>query len=225
MRLGVVGAIMAFSFTAASAAAETPFERQVLAALNAARTDPAAYAAGLRHYRTYFHATLLRYPGLDADIETEEGVKVVDETIAFLGRQAPLPPLEGAALFETSAADLVADQAQGGTGHESSDGANPADRARRHGGGGYVAEVIAYGPVDAADVVRQLIVDDGVADRGHRAILYSPELRFAGVSCGPHPEYRTVCVIDLGITPDGRYPTQQRAGIRSGHGSAPVLAG
>jgi len=49
-----------------------------------------------------------------------------------------------------------------------------------------------------------LIVDDGVADRGHRTLVYSPELRYAGVSCGPHPIYRTVCVIDLGITADGR---------------------
>ncbi len=207
MRLGVFGVVVLASILAAwnPAAAETPFEQQVLAALNAARTDPAAYAAGLKQYRTYFHANLLRYPGQSADIETEEGVAVVDEAIAFLKRQAPLAPVESAPLFAASARDLVLDQAQGGTGHESSDGSSPADRAKRHGGGGFVAEVIAYGPVDAADVVRQLIIDDGVADRGHRSILYSPELRFAGVACGPHPEYRTMCVIDLGVTADGRY--------------------
>jgi uncharacterized protein YkwD len=206
MRFGVFGALVLAGIGAASnpAAAETPLEQQVLAALNAARTDPAAYAGGLKQYRTFFHANLLHYPGGSADIETEEGVAVVDETIAFLNRQAPLGPVERAPLFVASARDLVADQAQGGTGHESSDGSSPADRAKRHGGGGFVAEVIAYGPVDAADVVRQLIVDDGVADRGHRSIIYSPELRFAGVACGPHPEYRTMCVIDLGVTADGR---------------------
>lgn len=203
------GAAAAFS-CAASAGAETPFERQVLAALNAARANPAAYADGLRRYRAFFHANLLRLPGIDADIETEEGVGVVDETIGFLGRQIPLHPVEGAPLFAASAADLVADQARGGTGHEGRDGATPAERVRRHGGGGLVAEVIAYGAVDAADVVRQLIVDDGVADRGHRSIVYSPQLRFAGVACGPHPEYRTMCVIDLGLTPDGRYPGRAR---------------
>ncbi len=211
MRLRILGGILSVSM-AVSAAADTRFEHQVLAALNAARTDPAAYAAGLKQYRTYFHARLLRYPGLNADIETEEGVKVVDETIAFLGRQTPLGPVAAAPLFAASAADLVADQAKGGTGHESSDGSSPSDRARRHGGGGFVAEVIAYGPIDADDVVRQLIVDDGVSDRGHRSIIYSPELRFAGVSCGPHPEYRTMCVIDLGITPDGHAPGSRPVG-------------
>jgi len=206
VRLGVFGALIALSAWATAAAAETPFEHQVLVALNAARTDPAGYAVGLKLYRTYFHAKLLHYPGAEADLETQEGVEVVDETIGFLSRQAPLAPVAPAPLFAASAADLVADQAVGGTGHEGKDGATPADRAHRHGGGGFIAEVIAYGPLDPADVVRQLIVDDGVPDRGHRSIIYSPELRFAGVACGPHPEYRMVCVIDLSITPDGRAP-------------------
>ena len=206
MRFGILAMVMALLAGASAAAAETPFERQVLVALNAARTDPAAYAAGLRQYRTYFRGSLLHYPGLDAEIETQEGAKVVDEAIDFLGHQAALDPIQAAPLLAGTAADLAADQAQGGTGHESSDGAMPADRARRHGGGGYIAEVIAYGPIDAADVVRQLVIDDGVADRGHRNIIYSPELRFAGVACGPHSEYRTMCVIDLSISPDGRNP-------------------
>src|SRR6187402_935734 len=99
------------------ASAASPFEDQVLAALNAARTDPAAYAAGLKRYRTYFHANLLRYPGEGADVETEEGAAAVDEAIVFLNHQAPLVPVESAPLFVASARDLVADQAQGGAGH------------------------------------------------------------------------------------------------------------
>jgi uncharacterized protein YkwD len=206
MRFGVVGAMAVLLAGASAAVAETPFEHQVLVALNAARTEPASFAEGLKRYRTYFRGRTLRYPGVEAEIETQEGVGVIDETIDFLGRQPALAPVQPASLLAASAADLATDQAQGGTGHESSDGATPADRARRRGGGGFIAEVIAYGPIDAADVVRQLVIDDGVADRGHRNILYSPELRFAGVACGPHPEYRTVCVIDLSISPDGRNP-------------------
>lgn len=209
MRFGVVSAMIALlvgALGAVLAGAETPFEHQVLVELNAARTDPVSYAEGLKRYRTYFHGNALRYPGFDAEMETQEGTAVVDEAIGFLGRQPALIPVQGAPLLAAGAADLVADQAQGGTGHESSDGATPADRAQRRGGGGFIAEVIAYGPIDAADVVRQLVIDDGVADRGHRNILFSPELRFAGVACGPHPEYRTMCVIDLSISPDGRNP-------------------
>ncbi len=190
--------------SAQHACARSPMERQVLDALNAARTDPAAYAQALRRYRSYFHANLLRYPGRKEELETEEGVAVVNEAIAFVARQSALPRLAGADLYDAAAGDLAADQAGGGIGHRDRSGAMPGERARRHGGGGAVAEVVAYGPADAEEVVRQLIVDDGVAGRGHRSILYSPEWRFAGVSCGPHPQYRTVCVIDLGTTPDAR---------------------
>lgn len=205
MRIRVIAMSVASLLIGVPAAAQTSFERQVLDALNAARSDPAAYARQLRQYRGYFHANLLHYPGKAMDIETQEGVAVVDETIGFLDHQPALPPVEEGSLLEANAAAQVADQARsGGEGHLGSDGSTPAERMRSRGGGTYVAEVIAYGPLDATDVVRQLIVDDGVSDRGHRSILYSGELRFAGVSCGAHPQYRSMCVIDLGVTPDGR---------------------
>jgi len=216
MRPGVLSATIMLSALgiAHTAAAETPFEQQVLAALNGVRTDPASFARDLQQYRTYFRGTLLHYPGQTSDLETEEGVAAVDETVEFLAKQTPLAPVANAPLLAASASDLAADQARGGTGHESSDGASPSDRARRHGGGAYIAEVIAYGPMDAADVVRQLVIDDGVPDRGHRLIIYAPELRFAGVACGPHPQYDTVCVIDLSATQDGRPSRGQRRTTR-----------
>jgi uncharacterized protein YkwD len=200
----------------APGSAETPFERQVLDALNRARADPAGYAASLRQYRGFFHANLVSLPGQDEDYETAEGVAVVDEAISFLGRQAALGTVAPADMLQGSAADHVRDQAASGeTGHEGHDGSSPADRVRRRGGGAYVAEVIAYGAVDPVDMVRQLIVDDGVADRGHRSIIYSPELRYAGVSCGKHPEFRTMCVIDLAMTPDARAAEPRVAQVAS----------
>lgn len=216
---------MALLSLAAPLSAANTLEQKVLVALNQARADPSGYARSLRQYRTYFHTNILRYPGQDADIETEEGVKAVDETIAFLADRAPLAPVQPSALLGTAASDLAADQSRSGeTGHDSADGSSPGDRAHRRGGGSYVAEVIAYGPVDAADVIRQLIVDDGVLDRGHRRILYSPDLRFAGVACGPHPVYRTMCVIDLAVTADGRIGGGSRMAARQtgseGHSAA-----
>ena len=43
----------------------------------------------------------------------------------------------------------------------------------------------------------QLIIDDGVPDRGHRRILFSPAYTQVGVGCGPHPEWRRMCVLDF----------------------------
>lgn len=179
----------------------------VLDALNTARADPAGYRHDLQTYRGFFHANLVRYPGMDADIQTEEGVAVVDETIAYLGKQPALGKLLPSYLLQAAAEDHLADQQRTGQiGHAGSDGSSPQIRVVRRGGGKYVAEIIAYGAVDAADAMRQLIVDDGVSDRGHRSIIFSAELVYAGAACGAHPVYRTMCVIDLGLTADGRYP-------------------
>ena len=180
-------------------------EAQVLAAFNAARAKPPTYADSLKIYRGYFHANIVTMPNSTTDFETEEGVAPVDEAIAFLGGHAPLEQLAPGQALREAAVDHVKEQGSTGrTGHFSADGSGPAERTIRHGGGKQVAEVIAYGATDAVDVIRQLIVDDGVRDRGHRVIMFADHLRYAGVACGPHPEFGTMCVIDMADTPDGK---------------------
>jgi len=179
----------------------------VLEAMNLARTNPAAYAATLVRYKSFFQGNVYQMPGQKLPIKTNEGTAAVDEAVAFLQKQAALTPETPTKILADAAGDHTAEQrATGATGHNSADGSNPGDRVRKRGGGPYVAEVIAYGPADPVDMVRQLIVDDGVANRGHRVIIYSPELTFAGASCGPHPKFRTVCVVDLAMMPDGSIP-------------------
>lgn len=213
MRICIQAIAMAVSLAASPAfAAEVIHidEGQLLVQLNDARVDPMAYMHGLKEYRTFFHANLLRYPDQDTDIATEEGVAVVDETIAYLLKQPAEGRIQFSPLLRAAAAAHAADQQRsGGEGHDGSDGSDPGMRVKRLGGGGYVAEVISYGSIDAVDAMRQLIVDDGVADRGHREVIYTSELRYAGAACAPHPRYRTVCVIDLAVTPDGRPPEEE----------------
>lgn len=180
-------------------------ERAVLSEINRARTVPDAFAHSLRDQRGYYRGNLLVRPGADAVFLTQEGVAPVDEAIAFVDREAVEAPLSPAPVLAAAAADHQLDQHDSGMiGHAGRDGSTPADRVRRRGGDGYVGEVIAYGATDPADIVRQLIVDDGVADRGHRRLLFDASLRYAGVSCGAHPVYRYMCVLTLGRTPDGQ---------------------
>jgi len=176
---------------------------EILRELNLLRVSPDLYADRLDPYRTFFKGNLVRYPGQSFDIVTHDGVSAVQEALNFLRSQPSVPALTISPALERVSQALVDDQAQGGTGHQTSDGADPSSLSKRFGGEGMVSQVIAYGSLDAADVVRQLIVDDGVQDRGHRRIMVAPELRFVGVACGPHPEYRTVCAITMAMTPRG----------------------
>lgn len=184
-----------------------PVEQQVLDALNLARTNPAGYVLQLKKYRTWFKGDIVTIPGSPEMVRTAEGVDAVDETIDYVGDLSPMPAAQPTRILQEAAAEHVADQGRTGqTGHSGADGSSPGDRVKKHGGGAYTAEVIAYGSIDGVDTIRQLIVDDGVADRGHRTIIFSPELQYAGVSCGKHREFRTMCVVDLGMTPDGSLP-------------------
>lgn len=168
---------------------------QVLVEINLARTSPSAYAGFLREFRGLFHGKYFLLPGSDTRMMTNEGVRAVDEAIKVLSRQKPLPPLAWSDGLAAAAAELVTEQGEtGATGH----GGAMRERIDRHGKWNrQIGENIGYGPTKARNMVMQLIVDDGVPDRGHRKNIFSTVFRTAGVACGPHPGYGNMCVIDF----------------------------
>ncbi|MDQ7813629.1 CAP domain-containing protein [Brevundimonas sp.] len=169
----------------------------IVAELNAARTDPAAYARKARALRALFRGDRIERPG-EIAVVTREGPAAVDEAVAFLERQAPLPALRESEGLGRAAADHAGEQGRTGeVAHVGADGSSPSDRMRRYDRWSATGEAIAYGPDRAEDVILQLIVDDGVPDRGHRRILFNPTYTLVGAACAPHPVWRTACVLDF----------------------------
>jgi hypothetical protein len=74
-----------------------------------------------------------------------------------------------------------------------------------------MAENIAYGPPSARDVVRELIIDQGVASRGHRRNIFNATVDTAGVKCGAHKVYGAMCVIDFARDPQKSVGWRQTA--------------
>lgn len=197
--------------TSAALAAPDRFEEGVFAELNRFRSDPAAYADFLRDYRPRFEGRRLRAAEEgEIDILTREGVAAVDEAIRDLSREKPLPELAWSDLLARAAADHVAVQSRSGAVGHYTRGQGPGERMRARGGGPYVNEVITYGHHTPEGVVDQLLIDDGVPDRGHRFSLLRPTHRFAGVACGRHPVHRTMCVTLMSQTTDGSPPPPPR---------------
>ena len=182
-------------------------ENKVVAEQNLARTDPKGYAKYLRRHRATFRGNMYKDRG-GQRVQSKEGVKAVDEAIRFLEKQKPLEPLKPSKALSLAAEDHVKDTGRKNlTGHTGSDDSQPSDRVERHGTWkGMVSENISYGLRKARDIVMQLIIDDGVPDRGHRTNIFTPGARYTGVNCGLHREYKRMCVIVYagGIEEGGR---------------------
>ena len=80
-------------------------------------------------------------------------------------------------------------------------------------------ENIDYGVKSPEDVMLALLVDDGVADRGHRKNMYSEAFTKMGAATSSHPRYGQSTVIDYnGHNPfkDSKRPEVEKpAGYRS----------
>ena len=182
-----------------TAAVAQNLDRQVLAEMNLARSAPRSYAGFLREFRTLFRGTYYQLPGNSIRMQTVEGTKAVDEAIRALSRQKPLPALSWSEGLAAAAKELADEQSQSGdTGHTGRLSHGMQERIERHGRWERsIAENIGYGPSDARMMVMQLIIDDGVPGRGHRKNTFSSAFDTAGVACGSHPQYRSMCVIDF----------------------------
>ncbi len=186
-------------FFAAFAHADESLAEGVFAEINLARTDPTRYASFLREFRRQFRGRSFLLPGSRSRVRTVEGVAAVDEAIRFLSRQKPLPPLAWNEGLSEAARDLVAEEGATGTiGHTGSSSGGMSKRIERHGRWrGRIGENISYGPAEPRLVVMELIVDDGVRERGHRKNFFDGVFRTGGAACGPHPLYGSMCVIDF----------------------------
>ncbi len=172
-------------------------ESDIIREMNRVRSNPPAYERDLLMWRRQFSGRSVRLSGR-VFLQTQEGTSAVDEAILFVRKTRPVPTLQFSPALTLAARDFVRDQGmRGTTGHYSSDGKNPFQRMERYGKLHRSAgENIAYGSDTAHAVVRDLIVDDGVRDRGHRQHIFQPRFRLVGVACGYHRHYRVMCDIN-----------------------------
>jgi uncharacterized protein YkwD len=201
-----------------NAAAFSNLEQEMIQEINLARTGPAGYAAFLEQTRPHFAGKEFRRPG-QPTLNTVEGLDALEEAIRFLRSSKPLPPLEVSPGMCSGALALVSDQgATGATGHKGSDGSFCEGRVERFGSWtGAIGENLSYGTETARERIITLIIDDGFSNRGHRARIFDPRFKVAGVACGTHKE-GPLCVVTFagGFTerPKAKQPARAESPTR-----------
>ncbi len=173
-------------------------EGDLLSEVNQARAHPGVYASYLEKLKPLFSGKDYKPSGQES-YTTQEGWSAVEEAIKFLRAAQPQGPLNMSAGLCAAALGHVKDQsASGATGHKSADSTFIEERVKPFGTWqGGIGENLMYGNQSARERVLTWLIDDGFASRGHRNRIMSENYRVAGVSCGPHPDYGTMCVLTL----------------------------
>ncbi len=148
-------------------------EQAMVDEINLLRSNPGAYTKYVREY--------LEKSKSGKGFPTDEAT--VNELIAELNRTSPLSQLEVTECIYNAARKHGIDElSRGSTGHVGSDGSYPWDRVikecpqMREGG-----ENIVGGPDNVRDAVILLLIDQGIADRGHRRTLLNKDWKY--VAC------------------------------------------
>ncbi len=180
-------------------------EQEIIAEQNQVRQDPQSYIPLLESWLARMDAqgNIPGGCGPRCTLRTNEGRRAVIEAIQFLRDQPSVGSLIDSEAIAQAAKRQAQDQRNGATGHIGADGSTVGQRLTQAGVNWQsVGENIDYGSRTAEAVIMSLIIDDGVANRGHRTNMFNPRWTAAGAGCGEHAVYQTVCVINYAQTSD-----------------------
>ena len=173
-------------------------EKEVVIEHNKCRTNPHRYIKEI--LEPFLHSMDSKGNFVDSkgrNIMTKEGRSAVEEAINALKKQDPLPMLIPMEYLYKAARDHCNDHGPKSLiGHGGTDGSSHHSRIKRYKSNlSGTGENIAYGSMSGTEIVRDLIIDDGVNDRGHRENIFH-NYRYIGCAYGKHSGYDVMCVID-----------------------------
>jgi len=147
----------------------TKKEMEVIQYLNVARMYPLWFIkfANLRHPKTANEISLVNL------LKTMKGISTTLQVDSLL--------------FESAKCHAVSSGLQGYVGHER------IGKCKSY----FWGECCDYGNEDALEIIKALLIDEGVPNLGHRIICLNANYQKVGVSIQPHTLYRVNAVLDF----------------------------
>lgn len=171
---------------------------RLLYMINFVRTNPKEYAKILEKRLSRFEGKIYTDEN-GQQWSTQEGAAVVQEAINDLKTVYK-------SVQAVSYNDKLAEAAKyhvddigpkGMAQHNSSNGESSGNRIKRYYQWKSYGEVISFGSKNSDEVVAQLIIDDGVSNRGHRKVIMTDYFKEIGFAWGFHSVYGIMCTIDF----------------------------
>ena len=157
---------------------------------NKLRKDPHSFIPLLEVWLTKYKENTLQLQN-ENPLRTFEGQKGAEDAIEFLKKQKPIPELIYNEQLSRAATDHAIDIGQNGlTGHEGSRDSTLFERIEKYiEWDGACAENLDFGFKTAQNIILNLLIDDGCADRNQRQNLFNPVYVYAGIGCSTHRDY------------------------------------
>ena len=165
------------------------FNQELVREINSLRTNPKKYSRTVAKYINYFKGKILRLPGSNAGIKTEEGPDAYREAADFLSKQPRIEALEPSKGLCRIAEDFISAVQQS----DPNDLGNidMEEIINKYGSfGGSFSRAMDFGGETPEQALVNLIVSDGDTSRGQRESLLSTEIKRIGVANGEHETYR-----------------------------------
>ena len=174
------------------------FDQQFFQLQNKYRTNPKALVPVLQDIMNHIDENGVLVKEGEPRMKLIEGKPAYKEAIDFLNKQAPVKALKLSEGMSRACMDHVLDQGpKGGFGHKSTDGTSPWARLAKYGKAvGEQAESISYGQKTPLKAVIQLVVDEGVENRGHRTNFFKPRMGATGIASGTHAQFGYMTCVD-----------------------------
>ncbi len=168
--------------------------KEIIDEVNKARSNPSGYAQKVDEYISYFTGPIIKIPGINVQIRTQEGDAPYKETRDFLKNEQSVGVLTPSKALCEIAQELLDKVVDSDTGEI--DETETEQIIDKHGTfSGKFTRAMDFGGFTSEQVVINFLVCDGDPDRTQREPLLGRGLNKIGVAFGKHNIYSTVCVL------------------------------